>query len=271
MDSVLSLRRSEYSVVWLPIEPSVDATMPPADDPKSDSLYRKKAPPGIRDPRAMPRLLVAFCIGVIATLAWQSCSDAARQLIETSSLQSGGLAPIAPTTPDVMATATFAAPSLDKQRLAAVWENVDQRAASQQQISLSGVQLASAQEQIAHDFDSLAQIKRHTISKMSVPLPRPAPAETRKHASRLATTTTGADPNAHHVVTSSTSFGPSSPSPAVSMRLDTGRKRTRFSAAALRSSAPEPFSQSLISASQRLMLALSKITGIHLPIGRVGA
>jgi hypothetical protein len=48
------------------------------------------------------------------------------------------------------------------------------------------------------------------------------------------------------------------------MRHDTGHKQTRPSVAAIRSSAPEPFSQGLIFASQRLMLALSKITGIQL-------
>jgi hypothetical protein len=212
----------------------------------------------------MSRFLVAFCIGVVATLAWQSCSDAARQLVETSSLQFGGLALIAQTTPDVIAPATFAAPSLDKLHLAAVQENVDQRAASRQQINLSVVQLASAQEQITHDFDSLQQSERHTISRISVPLPRRAPAETRKHASRPAMTMAGAGPNAHHAVTSYTSFGSLSPSPVVSMRLDNGHKRTRSSAAALRSSAPEPFSQGLFSAGQRLMLALSKIAGIQL-------
>jgi hypothetical protein len=261
MGSVLNLGRSEYSVVWLPIKPSVDATMSPADDPKSAgrSLVAVE-----RDLRAMSRFLVAFCIGVIATLAWQSCSDAARQLVETSSLQFGGLAAIAQTTPDVTTPAAFTPPSPDKLHLAAVQENVDQRAASQQRVNRSVAQPASAQEQIARDFDSLQQIERHTISKISVPLPRPAPAETRKHASRLATATAGAGPNARHAVTSSTSFRSSSLSPVASMRFDTSHKQTRSSAAALRGSAPEPFSHSLIFASERLMLALSKITGIQL-------
>jgi hypothetical protein len=255
MGSVLSLRRSEYSVVWLPIEPPVE-TIAPADDPKNDPLRSNEASPGTPDRRPMSRFPVAFCIGVIAILAWQSCSDAARRLVETSSLQFGGLAAIAHTTPDMIAPATVATPSLDKQHLAAIEENVDQRAASQQRTNL--VQLASAQEQITGDFDSLHQTERHTISKMSVPLPRPAPAETRNYASRPATTTPGAGPNAHHAVTSSTSVGSS----VVPMRLDARRKRTQSLAPALRSS--EPFGQSLISASQRLMLALSRITGIQL-------
>jgi hypothetical protein len=202
---------------------------------------------------------VAFCIGVIAILAWQSCSDAARQLVEASSLQFGRLA--AHNAPGVIVPANFAALSLDKEHLAAQ-ENVDQRAASQQQINLRVVQVASAQEHITRDFDGLQQIERRTISKISVPLPRPVPAETRKYAWRPAAA--GVGPSTHHALSSSTSVGSSSPSPVVSMRLDTSRKRTRSSPAALRSSAPQPFSQSLISASQRLILALSKIARIQL-------
>jgi hypothetical protein len=248
MGSVLNLRRSEYSVVWLPTEPSVEATMPPRDNRKNDRVPSDEALPGMRDPRAKARFLVAFCIGVIATLAWQSCSDAARQLVETS-----------------IAPATFAGPSLDEQHLAAVHQNVDPLAAGQWQINSTVVHLASAQVQITRDFASLQQqTERHPISKMSMPLPRPAPAEMRKHASRPATTTAGTGPNAHHAVISSTSVGTSSPLPVLSTRLDTGHKRTRSSAAALKSSAPEPFSQSLIYASQSLKSALSKITGIQL-------
>ena len=248
MGSVLNLRRSEYSVVWLPTEPSMEATMPPPDNRKNDRVPSDEALPGMRDPRARARFLVAFCIGVIATLAWQSCSDAARQLVETS-----------------IAPATFAGPSLDEQHLAAVHQNVDPLAAGQWQINPTVVPLASAQMQITRDFASLQQqTERHPISKMSVPLPRPAPAEMRKHASRPATTTAGTSPNAHHAVISSTSVGTSSPLPVLSTRLDTGHKRTRSSAAALKSSAPEPFSQSLIYASQSLKSALSKITGIQL-------
>ncbi len=248
MGSVLNLRRSEYSVVWLPTEPSMEATMPPPDNRKNDRVPSDEALPGMRDPRARARFLVAFCIGVIATLAWQSCSDAARQLVETS-----------------IAPATFAGPSLDEQHLAAVHQNVDPPAAGQWQINPTVVHLASAQVQITRDFASLQQqTERHPISKMSVPPPRPAPAEMRKHASRPATTTAGTSPNAHHAVISSTSVGSSSSLPVLSTRLDAGHKRTRSSAAALKSSAPEPFSQSLIYASQSLKSALSKITGIQL-------
>ena len=263
MGSVLNLRRSEYSVVWLPTSPRGDATMPPADGLKNDPVPSNEALSG-RDLRAISRFLIAFCIGVIATLVWQSCSDAARQLAQTSSLQFGGLAPIVQTTPDMIAPATFANRFLGDQHLAAVRENVDQLAASPQQINMGIVQLPSVQEEMTHNIASQQQTERHTVSNVSVPLPRPTPAETRKRAWRPATTTAGAGPNAHHTVTSFTSVGASSsPSLVLLTRLD-GHKRTRSSAAALRSSAPEPFSESLIFVSQSLMSALSKIAGIQL-------
>jgi len=265
MGPVLSLRRSEYSVVWLPTSPSMDATMPPPDDLKNDSVPIYKALTGTGNPRALSRFLLAFCIGVIATLTWQSCGDAARQLAQTSSLQFGGWAPIAQTTSDMIAPATFAGRFLGDQHLAAVQENVDQLAASSLQINIGIMQLPPIQEPITHNNASQQQTERRTVSKVSVPLPRPAPAETRKPAWRPAIRTAGTGPNTHHTVTSLTSVGPSSSSPSLVLltRLD-GHKRTRSSAAALRSSAPEPFSESLIFVSQSLKSALSKITGIQL-------
>jgi hypothetical protein len=256
MDSVLSLGRCEYSVVWLPSGPSVDATIPPADDLKNDPVPSHEALPGRGDPS---RFLVAFCIGVIATLAWQSCSDAARQLAQTSSLQFGGSAPIAQPAPNLIAPATFASRFLSDQHLVAVQEeNVDRL--SRQQINMGIVQLPSVHEQMMRNVASQQQTEGHT----AVPLPRPAPAVTRRHASRSAMTTAGAAPNAHHTLTSFASVAASSPPPALSMRLDAGQKQTRSSAAALRSSAPEPFSGSLIFVGQSVISALSKITGIQL-------
>ncbi len=272
MGSALSLRQSEFSVIWLPTKPSVDATMPPLDDVENVSVTGQEAAPGMRDQRAISRLLAAFCVGVVATLTWQSCSDAARQLVASPSLQLGGLAPIAQTSLDMIAPAAFALPSRDQQDLAALRQSIDQLATSQQQINLSLVQLASAQEQMTRDINTLKQperpiisnVSRHIVSNMSVPLPRPAPAETRKHGSRLATIAPGAGPNVHHAVTSSTSIGTSSSSPVLATRLDAGHKRTRVPAADPRSATPDSFSQSLISARQSLMSALSKITGIQL-------
>ncbi len=241
MGSVLSLKRCEYSVVWLPTSPSVDATIPPADL-KSDPVPGTEALPSRADPYAMSRLLVAFCIGVTATLAWQSCSGAARQLAQTSSLS----APIAQPTSTAITPATFASRFPSDPHLVMVQENVDRLAVSPQQINIGVVPLPSVREQMTRNIASQHQTERHTALNVSVPLPRPAPAETRRHASRPAMTTTGAAPNAHHT------------------GIDSGQKGTRSSAAALRSSAPDPFSGSLIFVGQSVISALSKITGIQL-------
>jgi hypothetical protein len=265
MGPVLSLRRCEYSVVWLPTSPSVDATMLPAGDLKNDPVPSNDALPGRGDPCAISRMLVAFCIGVTATLAWQSCSDAARQLAQTSSLQFGGSAPTAPSTPNVIAPATFTSRFLGDRHLGAVQENVDRLAVSPQQINIDIVQLPSVREQMTRNIASQHQTEPHTALNASVPLPRPAPAEMRNHASRPVTATAGAAPNAHHTVTSFTSVtASSSPPPALSMRPDAGQKRIRRSAVALRSSAPVPFTGSLIFVGQSVISALSKITGIQL-------
>jgi hypothetical protein len=265
MSPVLNLRRCEYSVVWLPTSPSVDATMPPADL-KNDTFPGNEALPGRGDPRAISRFLAAFCIGVTATLAWQSYSDAARPLTQTSSLRFGGSAPIAqPPTPNAAAPATFASRFISDQRLAAAQENVDRLAVSPQQINIGIVQLPSFREQMTRNIASQHQTERHTALNVSVPLPRPAPTETRKDASRPATTTAGAVPNAHHTVASFASVTGSSSIPsALSMRVGLGQKRTRSSAAALKSSAPEPFRGGMSFVGQRLISALSKITGIQL-------
>jgi hypothetical protein len=271
MGSTLTLRRSEYSVVWLPIKPSVDATMLLSYGVKNDPGSGRQAVPDMRHSRAIARFLVAICIGVFATLAWQSYSNAARQLVAGSPLPSGGLARITEITPDAMAPAAFAVvPSPDQPDIAALQQNIDHLATSQQRISLSFLQLASAQEQFAsaqeqmmRDITRLQQTERHIVSA-SVPLPRPAPAETRNRASRPAAKAASAGPNAHHAVTSSTSAGASSPLPTRLTRLDTGHKRAQSSAADLTSSASEPPSQSLLSASRNLMSALSRIAGIQL-------
>jgi TolA-binding protein len=264
MGSTLTLRRSEYSVVWLPAKPSAGAPYALKNDPISG----KQAAPEMRDWRAMARFLAAICIGVIATLAWQSYSNAAKQLVAGSSFPVAGLARIAETSPNVRVSAAFAVvPSPDQPGLAAVWQDIDQLATSQQRISLSFLQLASSQEQIAsaqqqmmRDITRLQQNERHTVSA-SVPLPRPAPAETRKHASRPAAKGASAGPSAHHAATSPTSAGASSSLPTQLTGLDAGYKRTQSTPADW---ASEPLGQSLMSASRDLMSTLSKIAGIQL-------
>jgi hypothetical protein len=122
------------------------------------------------------RALVIFCIGVAATLAWQSYGDAARVVIANSSPRLDWVAPqvapvvqtapVAQTAPDAVAWAVSAAPSLDPPQLkevalglSAVRQSVDQLAA----------QVAASQQRIAGDIAKLQ-------AEISAPPPRPAPA-----------------------------------------------------------------------------------------------
>src|SRR5690242_1182065 len=57
--------------------------------------------------RRSSRFLIAFCVGVAATLAWQSYGDAARETIASSYPQLGWLAPqAAQAAPTTIAAAT---------------------------------------------------------------------------------------------------------------------------------------------------------------------
>ena len=135
MASTLSPMRSKFS-----------ADRWPDDDPPPDSLFHptdldlKPARP--LGKRAL-RGLVIFCLGVTATLAWQSHGDTAREMIANSAPQLGWVAPqataVAQAAPNSVAPTGPAARSSDVQRLsldlAAVRQSLDQITASQQQMA----------------------------------------------------------------------------------------------------------------------------------------
>src|SRR4029077_4085969 len=127
--------------------------------------------------RGFVRYLVAICVGVAATLAWQSYGETAKQIVATrapelgwspeakqmiaSSIQWIGLtkppagsekqaAPVAQTAPTTGAPKEPAAPSLDWEQtqqmardLAALRQNVDQLIASQNQMARQMARLQS--------------------------------------------------------------------------------------------------------------------------------
>jgi hypothetical protein len=76
---------------WATDEP-VDSSVAPTDP---DQLPSERLPLGGRAWRGLTRFLIAFGIGVVATLAWQSYGDAARGMIASSYPQLGWLAPAA--------------------------------------------------------------------------------------------------------------------------------------------------------------------------------
>src|SRR5712664_984579 len=132
--------QSEISRATLPVKKLVEVvTFDPAN--------LRIDPPESERPRLGKRVLLAlaaitFCIGVAATLAWQSRGDAARKAIASAVPQLGWLAlqpaPVTQNTPDIFAPAASAAPSPDQQHLTAmpldldaVRQSVDQVAAGQ--------------------------------------------------------------------------------------------------------------------------------------------
>jgi hypothetical protein len=121
----------------------------------------------------MPSLtgfLITFCIGVAATLAWQSYGGAAREMIASSAPQLGWLAPqvapVAHAAPDMIVPAAPAAPSPDLEQiqagLAVVQQGVDR--------------LAAGQEQMTRDITKLQAAEQDILHKISEPPPRPAAA-----------------------------------------------------------------------------------------------
>ena len=136
--------------------------------PSLDSMIKRPSL-GKRASRSLARLLIIFCTGVAATLAWQSYGDAAREMIANSSPELSWLAPRAAS----FAQTASAIPSLEQQQLkemslafATVRQSVDQLVASQQQMADGIAKLAADQQQL--------------LLKISAPPPRPAAAPARK-------------------------------------------------------------------------------------------
>src|SRR6266851_3094463 len=118
--STLSRTRSDVSTGLWGTEQSGGAPFRPADL-DNDRFPSKRPSPGKRASRALSRFVITFCIGVAATLAWQSYGDAAREMIASSSAQLSWVAPhsapVAQTPPDRTTPAVPTASSPDRQRL----------------------------------------------------------------------------------------------------------------------------------------------------------
>jgi hypothetical protein len=126
---------------------------------------------------AVARFAATFCIGVIATLAWQPYGDAAREIIVNSSQQLGWLGPQA-------GAGVIFFPSPGQRHGAAsdlgvVQERIDQIASSQEQVTRTVAQLSVSQRQIAQEITNLREVEQYLLYKTSYkaadPL-RPAPA-----------------------------------------------------------------------------------------------
>src|SRR5229473_1613437 len=144
MGAMPSPAQSEFYAGLLPVEPSVE---PPAVRPtalENDPFPIGRPSLRKRASRALARFLITFCIGVTATLAWQSYGDAAREMIANSYPQLGWLAPQAePVTQNVPETVALVAPSFDQQQLNAMSLDLD---AVRQSIDRIATSMSAIQE-----------------------------------------------------------------------------------------------------------------------------
>jgi hypothetical protein len=143
-----------------------------------------------------PKLvLITFCSGIGAILAWQSYGAAARRIIASSYPQLEWLAPraapIAYSAHDTIGLAAQAASSPDQRLnarsldLDAMRQNVDRIAITQEQITRNVDQLAAGQQRMTRTVDQLTAgqermtreiSKLQAVAQQSKPPPRPASA-----------------------------------------------------------------------------------------------
>jgi len=122
------------------------------------------------------RFLIAICVGVAATLAWQSYGDAARQIIANSYPQLAWLAPEAAVAQTAPATILPPNTSSDQQQLKAMSLDL---AVLRQRVD----QIAAGQDRITRDITAKLQAAEQDIlDKISAPVPQPAAAPARKPA-----------------------------------------------------------------------------------------
>jgi hypothetical protein len=209
MNAMSSLAQSEFYAGVSPVEaPAVC----PAD------LKNDRLPNGRRSlrKRALPTvfsLLIVFCTGVAATLAWQSYGDAAREMIAKAYPQLGWLAPqgepVTQNAPDAIALAVPAVPSFDQQQLNAISidleamrqgidriapgivagqeqmaRSIDRIAATQERMARTVDQLTASQEQVMREITKLQAVEQYILYKSSEPPPRQAPAQARNPVPR---------------------------------------------------------------------------------------
>jgi hypothetical protein len=210
MSATPSPVQSELYAGLLPVEPAVETPVRPTIL-ENDRFQSEQPSLRKRASRALARFLVAFCIGVTATLAWQSYGDAAREMIANSYPQLGWLAPqaepVAQSAPETIALVAPAAASFDQQQpnaisldLDAVRQGIDQIAASiaaiqeqmsrsadriaTEQIARSVAKLTAGQEQMTREITKLQAVEQYVLYKNSEPSPRPALAPARNPVPR---------------------------------------------------------------------------------------
>ena len=148
---------------------------PPPNIPET-----KKRPIVRRISRAIVRYSIVFLIAIGATLAWQSYSDEAIEMVRTEVPSLAWLLPVstAKPPPDGQASAAAVLPSGELvQQLKFMAVDLALVRRSQEQLTIKMEQLAAKQDQMAQNIVTLQSVEQEVIQKLSSPpQPRVAPA-----------------------------------------------------------------------------------------------
>jgi len=177
MGAMPSRAQSKSYKGLLPIELSVETPTVFTADLGSQRFATEQPSDRQETSRPFARPLITFCIGVAATLTWQSYNDAGKQIIASRSPQFARLAPQAPI--------ARTAPDTIEQIVTRIADRIVANiAVGQEQISRTVDQLAAGQEQITREMIKLEAISQYALSKSLEPPPRPVHAPTPKPGTR---------------------------------------------------------------------------------------
>jgi len=166
MGAMPSRAQSEFYRGLLPIEQSDEAPAVFTAELKNDRFANGQPPDSEETSRPLARVLVPFCIGVAATLTWQSYSDAARRIIAGWSPQLVWLTPQAPAPQNVTNT-------IEQIVTRIVDRIVTNIAATQEPIARAVDDLTAGQEQLTREIVKLEAISQYGLAKGLEPPPRP--------------------------------------------------------------------------------------------------
>jgi hypothetical protein len=148
---------------------------PPPNIPET-----KKRPIAKRISRAIVRYSIVFLTGIGATLAWQSYSDEAIEMVRTEVPSLAWLLPVSTVKPppDGHASAAAVLPSGELvQQLKVMAVDLAIMRRSQEQLTITMEQLAAKQDQMAQNIATLQSVEQEVIQKLpSPPQARVAPA-----------------------------------------------------------------------------------------------
>ena len=165
MGAMPSRAKSESYKGLLPIELSIETPAVFTADMGRQQFANEQPSDRQENSRPFARFLITFCIGVAATLTWQSYNGAVKKIIAGSSPQFAWLAPQAP----VGRTVTDAIEQIITRIADRIVANI---AAGQEQISHTVDQLAAGQEQMTREMIKLEAISQYGLAKNLEPPPR---------------------------------------------------------------------------------------------------